>query len=231
MFVETELRDSRAAWGTFEWPDFEEMFLDRLKREDFSNATVMDLGTGKGRLALCLARHAGRVVGIDTDEDALTEARARAHELGRSNVTFLPADADTANYRLLARSPLDFVLANHFMSEGAVREASRGLRAGGRFLFACHHRDHWIESGREGHFSFGEDDMRDLLQSAGFAVEFLGIERLTVTYNDLHGIAVAHPELAMKFRSDGRWEALERRFGEGPAQLTWSTLVGVASKV
>jgi len=228
--VESELRESRATWGTFEWSDFEDMFIERLAREDFSDRTVLDLGTGTGRLALYLAPRAGRVVGIDTDEGALAAARDRARTLRASNVTFVPADADTANYRLIVRSPLDFVVANHFMSEGAVRATSMALRTNGRFLFACHHRDQWNESGRVGRFSFGEDRMRELLEATTFAVEFLGIERRIVTYEDLKELAAAHPELGAKFRADGRWAALVERFGGGPVQLTWSTLVGVAAK-
>src|SRR5437867_6354683 len=115
--VETEIREHRANWGTFEWPDFEAMFEERLAAEDFSDATVLDLGTGEGRLALALAPLAKLVVGLDVDEQALAVARERARELGVSNATFVPADADTANYRLLVRSPIDYVVANHFMSE------------------------------------------------------------------------------------------------------------------
>ena len=77
--MESELRESRATWGTFEWSDFEDMFIERLAREDFSDRTVLDLGTGTGRLALYLAPRAGRVVGIDTDEGVLAAARDRAH--------------------------------------------------------------------------------------------------------------------------------------------------------
>ena len=228
--METELRESRAAWGTFEWSDFEPMFVERLAREDFTDATVLDLGTGKGRLALYLAPRAGRVVGIDTDGDALAAARDQARSLRISNATFVPADADSANYRLLVRSPIDCVVANHFMSDGAIRATANALRNRGRFLFACHHRDQWIESGRVGRFSFGEDRMRELLAGAGLSVEFLGIERRIIAYASMEGLAQAHPELETKFRGDGRWEALEDRFGGGNVQLTWSTLVGVAAK-
>jgi SAM-dependent methyltransferase len=228
--VETEVRETRAAWGSFTWSDFEPMFLERLDREHFTDATVLDLGTGRGRLALHLAPRAGRVVGIDTDDRALSIARDQARALGISNATFLPADADTANYRLLARSPIDFVVANHFVSEGAIRGTSAALRNRGRFLFACHHRDQWVESGRVGRFSFGEDRMRELLDASGLTIEFLGIERRIIAYAGLEDVAVAHPELETKFRADGRWEALEDRFGGGSVQLTWSTLVGVAAK-
>lgn len=228
--MDAEVRERRATWGTFEWSDFEDLFTERLAAEDFADATVLDLGTGEGRLALYLAPLAARVVGIDVDEEALAAARDRARELGVSNVTFLPADADRANYRLLVRSPIDYVVANHFMSEGAIQRTSEGLRPGGRFLFACHHRDHWIESGRVGRFSFAQEAMRDLLTAAKFTVAFLGVETLIVSYAGLAEIEEAHPELAAKFRADGRWAALKERFGGDPAQLTWSSLVGVAER-
>jgi SAM-dependent methyltransferase len=228
--VETEVRDRRATWGTFEWPDFEELFEARLALEDFSDATMLDLGTGEGRLALHLAARAGRVVGIDTDEESLAAARERARELGISNATFLPADADTANYRLLVRSPIDYVVANHFMSDAAVRNSAEALRPTGRLLFACHYRDHWIESGRVGHFSYTEEAMHDLLVRSGLSPLFLGVERLVVAYQDMRELEEAHPELAAKFRADGRWDALAGKYGAGAVQLTWATLVGVAAK-
>lgn len=228
--METEVRESRATWGAFEWSDFEAMFLERLDREDFTGRTVLDLGTGKGRLALHLAPRAGRVVGIDTDEDALAVARDKARALEISNATFLPADADAANYRLLVRSPLDYVVANHFMSEGAIRATAAGLRSRGRFLFACHHRDQWSESGRVGRFSFAEDHMRELVGAAGLSLEFLGVERRVIGYANLDELATAHQGLETKFRADGRWAALAERFGGGPVHLTWSTLIGVAAK-
>lgn len=228
--METEVRNRYLAHGTFEWRDIDEMFAERLAVEDFSGATVLDLGTGRGRLALDLAPRAGIVVGIDTNEEALAAARDRARGLGISNVNFISADADASNYRLIVRSPLDYVVANHFMSEPAIRASAIALRPGGRFLFACHHEDHWIESGRAGYFSFSLEGMRNLLTANSLTAEFLGIERLVVTYRSLEEVAEAEPGVHEKFLGDGRWPVLASRFGDGPARLTWSTLVGVAAK-
>ncbi len=204
------------------------MFLERLAAEDFSDATVLDLGTGGGRLALYLAPRAARVVGIDTDEVALDSARRLARERGLSNVNFFAANADEANYRLLARSPIDYVVASYFMSEAAIVRTAKALRTHGKFLFACHHRDQWIESGRAGRFSFGEGPMEGLLIANGFRVAFLGVDRLVVTYVNLDALAAAHPALHEKFVTDGRWSALAERYAYGPVDLTWATLVGVA---
>ena len=54
----------------------------------FRGRTVLDVGTGDGRLALDIARYARRVVGVDPGEDAIEEARRAAKALGRRNTEF-----------------------------------------------------------------------------------------------------------------------------------------------
>src|SRR6267378_1384701 len=53
-------------------PAISPAFLTLLADEDLTGRTVLDVGTGRGRLALALAPRSGRVVGIDRDEVALT---------------------------------------------------------------------------------------------------------------------------------------------------------------
>jgi SAM-dependent methyltransferase len=224
------VREARGRYGAFVWPDLESLFTERLAAEDFTGATVLDLGTGSGRVALLVAPQAKRVVGIDTDEAALEVARARARERGAANATFVAADADEADYRLLVPGELDFVLASHFMSQAAIASAANALRAGGKFIFVCHHRDNWIESGRVGRFSFDGPQMRSLLEAADLRVESLGVDRTVVTYDDLGALAAAHPYVREKFERDARWSALHARFGDGPVRLTWAALVGTAVK-
>ncbi len=72
--------------------------------------------------------------------------------------------------------------------------------------------------------------MRDPLIAGGVFVRLLGVETRVVGYASLDEMGGAHPELAAKFRADGRWDALRGRFGGGPAELTWATLVGVAQR-
>ena len=227
--METEVRERRGRWGAIEWPEFPAMFEERLAAEDFTDATVLDLGTGEGRLALHLAPRTGRVVGIDADEEALAVARQRARAKGISNATFIPADADTANYRLLVRSPIDYVVASYYMSEAAIDATAKALRPGGTFLFACHHTDNWRESGLVGRFAFSEHRMKDLLAVNEFTVAFLGVDRTVVEYTGLAQLAEAHPMLQRRWEARGRLAAFAATVGDRPFQLTWATLVGVAT--
>lgn len=228
--MEPEVRERHGAWGAIAWPEFPAMFEERLAAEDFAGKTVLDVGTGEGRLALHLALQAKLVVGIDRDEEALAAARESARVARIANVTFLAADADTANYRLLVRSPIDFVVASYFMSEACVRNAAKALRPGGRFVFACHHADNWRETGQVGRYAFAPERMEALLAANGFAVEFLGVDRTVIAYDGLEQLAAAHPNLRKRWGASGRWHDFAAKAGSQPFELTWATLVGVAAK-
>ncbi len=81
------------------------VFLKLLADEPLEGRTVLDVGTGRGRLALTLAPRCGRVVGIDRDETALADARRAAAVAGLTNVEFVARAG-----RALARgAPFAFV--------------------------------------------------------------------------------------------------------------------------
>ena len=70
-------------------PAISPAFLKLLADEDLAGRTVLDVGTGRGRLALALAPRAGRVVGIDRDEVSLTDARREAAAARSRSITAL----------------------------------------------------------------------------------------------------------------------------------------------
>lgn len=56
--------------------------------ERFGGKRVIDIGTGNGRLAFDVARHARRVLGVDPSEGAIEVARRRADALGIRGLEF-----------------------------------------------------------------------------------------------------------------------------------------------
>ena len=78
---------------------------DRITRRFLEDAgltagmTVLDAGSGAGDVAFAaadLVGPTGRVVGVDINPVVLETARARAHDAGRQNVTFVAGDCRTA---------------------------------------------------------------------------------------------------------------------------------------
>lgn len=61
----------------------------------FRGKTVIDIGTGVGRLAFDAARVARHVVGVDPYEEAIRSAREQAKREGLTNLEFRVGDART----------------------------------------------------------------------------------------------------------------------------------------
>ena len=98
---------------------------------------VVDVGTGSGELALACAKLGARtVIGLDFAMPMLENARTKSENLGGGNSHFVSADATRLP---LATSIADawtgaFVLRNIPDLDGALREAFRVLRPGGRLI-------------------------------------------------------------------------------------------------
>src|SRR2546430_16476407 len=67
-------------------------FLELLRLEPLRELTVLDVGTGAGRLALALAPLCRAVAGIDREARQIDEARKRAAAAGLPNVRFVVGD-------------------------------------------------------------------------------------------------------------------------------------------
>jgi ubiquinone/menaquinone biosynthesis C-methylase UbiE len=108
--------------------------------------TVVELGSGTGRITLPVADRAAEVVAVDFSIASLE--RARAGRGGRNNIHWVQAD--------ISRLPLRPEVADRVLSsqvfehlpgpkarEGAVDEAARVLKAGGTFVISVY-RDSWF---------------------------------------------------------------------------------------
>jgi ubiquinone/menaquinone biosynthesis C-methylase UbiE len=198
------------------------VFWSLLTAERLDDATVLDVGTGSGRIALALAPGCRHVVGIDSDDAALEEARRRAAAAGLANTEFRSADADRVEY--VDVHP-DLVTAHLFMSDALVARAGRALRPGGALGIVAFHVDQWRETGRPSRFAYDEGRMRRVLEGADFAIEHLAVEREVRTFSALEE-ALAHViAFEERWKSDGRWVRYLKFLEEGGRTLTRSHLV------
>lgn len=159
---------------------------DRLRGELFGHAsglhavpalldadwTVGDLGCGTGETSAALAPYVARVVAVDRSGEMLQAARRRLRgsasaDVRRGELEALPiADAE------LDAAVMMLVL-HHVPDPSAVlAECARALKSSGRFVL-CDMLPHEHEEYKQqmGHvwLGFGEDQMRRLLEAAGFS--------------------------------------------------------------
>lgn len=207
------------------------MFRELLQRETFHRADVFDVGTGPGTIAFLVAPRARSVLGVDRNEHALWKAREYAAIKGIRHVDFALGDVESTSWHVWHPEPFDVVTTNLCMSEAVVFRATRALRPGGRLLFCCHEAENWVETGERSSYAFAPEEMQDLLETEGFGVTFLGVDREVVEFDGIEQVErFLRADLVRKWVSDGRWEGLRDTFDRGRRTLTLSFLVGRAVK-
>lgn len=208
------------------------MLVDQFRHEDFRGRRVLDVGTGEGRLAFLAASVGARVIGVDLDRTALMHARAYAGVRDIRNAEFVWGDVDKTPYHEFSQDPIDAVVSNLCMSPEIVWHAARALRPGGRFIFACHHGDHWKETRRGSRFALYEDVMEELLTENRFEVAFMGVDATLVRFEALREVELfLRDAIVRRWVEDGRWEELSDSFARGEKQLTLSYLIVKARKL
>jgi ubiquinone/menaquinone biosynthesis C-methylase UbiE len=204
-------------------------FLRLLRAEPLATMTVLDVGTGSGRLALTLAPHCRRVVGIDRESSLIDEARRRAAATGLGNVEFAVADAEQVEFTDIIPGRLrvhpDMVTAHLYLSDTLVAEAGRALKSGGVLAFVGFHAEQWLETGRRSRFAYDEDQVRRLLEVCDFTVEHLEVERDVRTFDSVAQALAAVVAFEDRWRVDGRWFRYIGYLESGGRQLTRASLV------
>ena len=156
--------------------------------------TLLDLGTGTGRLLELFSAQYDRGIGIDTSQSMLSVARANLDRAGiqkaqvrQGDIYALPLPPDTADLTVVHQ-----VL--HYLEEPgrAIQEAARTLRAGGRLLlvdFAPHNLEFLREKHAHRRLGFSQEQVGrwladtdlDLLETMDLGPEDGASDKLTVT--------------------------------------------------
>lgn len=138
--------------------------------------SVLDLGTGTGRMLEMLAPKASRAVGLDVSPAMLGVARVNLDAAGLRHVQLRQGDAYALPSDLQG---FDLVILHqvlHFLDDPAraVREAARALKPGGRLLvvdFAPHQEESLRTEHAHRRLGFTQAEVEGYLNEAGLRAE------------------------------------------------------------
>lgn len=156
--------------------------------------SLVDLGTGTGRMLQLLAPQTARAVGLDASHAMLSVARANLEKVGLTRVELRQGDIYAPPF---PRNGFDLVVIHqvlHYLDDPAraIREAARLTAPGGRILvvdFAPHKLEFLREAQAHRRLGFAAEQVAGWLEEAGLdcaltrnlAPPRKGAEKLTVT--------------------------------------------------
>jgi ArsR family transcriptional regulator len=167
----------------------ESAILEAIGDRQFDS--LLDLGTGTGRLLELFAPLYARAIGVDASAAMLAVARAN---LDRAGLTSAQVRLGDIQHLPFGRNSFDVVTIHqvlHYLDEPerAIAEAARVLRPGGRLLivdFAPHDLEFLREKHAHRRLGFARPAMRQWIEAPGLELESArdlpaGKDRLTVT--------------------------------------------------
>lgn len=140
---------------------------------DAALGSVLDIGTGTGRMAEMFAERAEHVVALDKNLEMLRVARAKLQHLPTAQIELVQGDFTDLPF---PAATFDTVLLHqvlHFAQDPAIplAEAARVTRPSGRIAivdFAAHDREELRNRHQHARLGFSDRQLRDLLRTSGF---------------------------------------------------------------
>lgn len=135
--------------------------------------SLLDIGTGTGRMAELLAPRASHITALDKNPEMLRIARARLQDLPAEKIELVQGDftglpfGDACFDTVLFHQVLHYALE----PETVLAEAARVTKPDGRLAivdFAAHDREELRERHAHARLGFSEEQMLSLLSEAGF---------------------------------------------------------------
>ncbi|HMN51462.1 MAG: metalloregulator ArsR/SmtB family transcription factor [Xanthobacteraceae bacterium] len=168
-------RKHAARWDELRKLHVSEAAVEAAVREAFTGKRIdslLDLGTGTGRILELFGPEISRGVGIDLNPEMLQFARANLDRAGLKNCSVRQGDLFNLPF---PRDSFDAIVLHqvlHYLDDGAraIREAARVLRPGGRLVvvdFAPHKLEFLRDEHAHRRLGFAPDAIEQWLKEAG----------------------------------------------------------------
>jgi ubiquinone/menaquinone biosynthesis C-methylase UbiE/DNA-binding transcriptional ArsR family regulator len=149
--------------------------VDAALKRLFRRAPVrdlLDIGTGTGHVLQVLGEEVEAAIGIDRSRDMLIVARANIHRAGLRHCQVRQAEMMHLPFAGASADAVTFHMVLHYAEDpaGAVAEAARVLRPGGRLIvvdFAPHTREELREAHAHRWLGFADSRVESWLSEAG----------------------------------------------------------------
>ncbi|WP_246333367.1 ArsR/SmtB family transcription factor [Aureimonas mangrovi] len=172
----------------------EAALVEALGPDDFES--ILDVGTGTGRMLELLAGRARRAVGIDASREMLAVARAKLDAAELSRVSVRQGNAYHLPVEPRAYDLVTLHQVLHYLDDpqAAVREAARALAPGGRLAvvdFALHGHEFLREDHAHVRLGFSADAIEGFLRAVDLEVETIRLLEPTAEGGDQLTVLVA----------------------------------------
>lgn len=178
-----------------DWNAIRSLHIDESKVEhailamigDAPFQALLDLGTGTGRILELFKGQYAKAVGLDASREMLAIARSTLDKAGISNVQI--RQGDLMNLPAMSEA-FDLITVHqvlHYLEDpgGAIREAAKALKPGGRLLivdFAPHELEFLRDKHAHLRLGFPIEQVANWLEAAGLEVE--KTQKLTTRQSD-----------------------------------------------